>query len=233
MVQEAQFTPAIKAQTLGEGLRAHLLEKLNRYETHLDRKFERHFGHAFEAEIASRRVKCNIAKSGAKPVRLWLSASFSENILQTCLMISANLGRKKMGGFGSGRGQSGKDTTSDYRALDVRRLQRDGLLTPGRSFGWNWTRNGERWPPSRCERKPTGDSQLPSTSKWRQRLATDGIPGAIWNGQLHAWRTAGLVSLPGTRMRAARGDAVYRRFRHLRLSALLQAGLCQPAGNPR
>ncbi len=38
---EARFTPAIKAQTLGEGLRAHLLEKLNRYETHLDRKFER------------------------------------------------------------------------------------------------------------------------------------------------------------------------------------------------
>ena len=41
MVKEAQFTPAIRAQTLGEGLRAHLLEKLNRYETHLDRKFER------------------------------------------------------------------------------------------------------------------------------------------------------------------------------------------------
>ena len=48
-----------------------------------------------------------------------------------------------MGGWGSGRGQSGKDTTSDYRALDVRRLQRDGLLTPGRSFGWNWTRDSE------------------------------------------------------------------------------------------
>ena len=48
-----------------------------------------------------------------------------------------------MGGFGSGRGQLGKDTTSDYRALDVRRLQRDGLLAPGRSFGWNWTRDGE------------------------------------------------------------------------------------------
>ncbi len=41
MVKEAQYTPAIRAQTLGEGLRAHLLEKLNRYETHLDRKFER------------------------------------------------------------------------------------------------------------------------------------------------------------------------------------------------
>lgn len=41
MEREARFTPAIKMQTLGEGLRAHLLEKLNRYETHLDRKFER------------------------------------------------------------------------------------------------------------------------------------------------------------------------------------------------
>jgi len=39
--REARFTAAIKAQTLGEGLRAHHLEKLNRYETHLDRKFER------------------------------------------------------------------------------------------------------------------------------------------------------------------------------------------------
>ena len=39
--KEARFTPAIKAQTVGEGLQAHRLEKLNRYETHLDRKFER------------------------------------------------------------------------------------------------------------------------------------------------------------------------------------------------
>ncbi|WP_228276505.1 hypothetical protein [Dechloromonas sp. H13] len=41
MEREARFTPAIKAQTLGEGLPAHRLEQLNRYETHLDRKFER------------------------------------------------------------------------------------------------------------------------------------------------------------------------------------------------
>ncbi len=40
-VIEAQNRDAIKAQTLGEGLQAHRLEKLNRYETHLDRKFER------------------------------------------------------------------------------------------------------------------------------------------------------------------------------------------------
>lgn len=41
MDYEARSQPAIKAQTLGEGLQAHRLEKLNRYETHLDRKFER------------------------------------------------------------------------------------------------------------------------------------------------------------------------------------------------
>ncbi len=49
-----------------------------------------------------------------------------------------------MGGFGSGRGQGGKDTTNDMRALDVRRLQRDDLLTLGRSFNWQWSINGEK-----------------------------------------------------------------------------------------
>ena len=49
-----------------------------------------------------------------------------------------------MGGMGSGRrSQGGKDATDDYRALDVRRWQRDGFLTPGRAFGWQWTRNSE------------------------------------------------------------------------------------------
>lgn len=33
--------PEIKTQTLGEAVQSHRLEKLNRYETHLDRKFER------------------------------------------------------------------------------------------------------------------------------------------------------------------------------------------------
>lgn len=40
-MQEAQNQPAIKAQTLGEGLQVHRFESLTRYETHLDRKFER------------------------------------------------------------------------------------------------------------------------------------------------------------------------------------------------
>ncbi len=48
-----------------------------------------------------------------------------------------------MGGFGSGRGQEGRDTTSDMLVLDVRRLERDGLLTPGRWSTWTWSRNGK------------------------------------------------------------------------------------------
>lgn len=50
-----------------------------------------------------------------------------------------------MGGMGSGRRlhYGANDTTNDYRALDVRRWQRDGLLTPGRAFGWQWSRDGE------------------------------------------------------------------------------------------
>jgi len=42
--KEARHHDAIKAQALGEGLQAYRLEKLNRYETHLDRKFERTLG---------------------------------------------------------------------------------------------------------------------------------------------------------------------------------------------
>lgn len=50
-----------------------------------------------------------------------------------------------MGGMGSGRRwyYGANNTTSDYRSLDVRRWQRDGLLTPGRAFGWQWSRDGE------------------------------------------------------------------------------------------
>ena len=41
MQKEALYYREIKAQTYGEGLKAHQLEKLSRYEIHLDRKFER------------------------------------------------------------------------------------------------------------------------------------------------------------------------------------------------
>ena len=48
-----------------------------------------------------------------------------------------------MGGFNSGH-HGGKRTTGDMHALDIRRLERGKLLTPGASFGWSWTRNGNK-----------------------------------------------------------------------------------------
>ncbi len=47
-----------------------------------------------------------------------------------------------MGGFGSGR-QGGGRCTDDLRPLDVRKINRTGLLTPGRWFNWQWTCNDE------------------------------------------------------------------------------------------
>ncbi len=47
-----------------------------------------------------------------------------------------------MGGIGSGR-RGGAYCTDDMRALDVRKLQRKRLLTPGNSLTWNWTLDGE------------------------------------------------------------------------------------------
>ena len=43
-----------------------------------------------------------------------------------------------MGGFGSGRRLQSMNTTNDYQQLDVRQLQRNGFLKPGRTFGWQW-----------------------------------------------------------------------------------------------
>lgn len=50
-----------------------------------------------------------------------------------------------MGGIGSGRRwhSGSKETTDNYRILDIRRWQRGGLLEPDRTFGWQWSRNGE------------------------------------------------------------------------------------------
>lgn len=50
-----------------------------------------------------------------------------------------------MGGTGSGRHYgSGKYTTSEYRKIDIRELKKEGLLRPGKSSIWNWSRNGVR-----------------------------------------------------------------------------------------
>lgn len=50
-----------------------------------------------------------------------------------------------MGGSGSGRLKHvrSKLTTEDYRSLDVRDLQRKGLLNPGLNLKWQWIRRDE------------------------------------------------------------------------------------------
>lgn len=47
-----------------------------------------------------------------------------------------------MGGYGSGR-SGGKGTVGQMRALDVRKLKRDGCLKPGSSGQSTWSRDGE------------------------------------------------------------------------------------------
>ena len=48
-----------------------------------------------------------------------------------------------MGGFGSGRYcRSGKGITTNLPALDVRMLQREGLLVPGMTSSLRWSMNG-------------------------------------------------------------------------------------------
>jgi len=49
-----------------------------------------------------------------------------------------------MGGMGSGRRyQGGRSTTENYRPLDVRKLHRARLLTPGLAAVWSWYSRGE------------------------------------------------------------------------------------------
>lgn len=50
-----------------------------------------------------------------------------------------------MGGLGSGNHwrYGSKSTTDDYRSIDVRRWEREGVLRPGYCGGWQWKRHGE------------------------------------------------------------------------------------------
>jgi hypothetical protein len=50
-----------------------------------------------------------------------------------------------MGGMGSGYRwrASAKAATEDYRALDVRRIARAGILMPGSAREWQWSRDGK------------------------------------------------------------------------------------------
>jgi hypothetical protein len=58
-------------------------------------------------------------------------------------MISENIRRLKMGGYGSGRPAS-KRKADGCRTLDVNRLNREGCLRPGWQGHWQWSRDGKQ-----------------------------------------------------------------------------------------
>jgi len=64
--------------------------------------------------------------------------------LLNCLMISGKTRRTYMGGYGSGGSRGGKETTGQYRALDIWLLKRNGSLTPGVHSRWGWKQGGKR-----------------------------------------------------------------------------------------
>jgi hypothetical protein len=49
-----------------------------------------------------------------------------------------------MGGFGSGRPNSGRITVEGCRSIDVNRLHKAGCLRAGWFGGWEWSRDGEK-----------------------------------------------------------------------------------------
>lgn len=62
-----------------------------------------------------------------------------------------------MGGFSSGRkrSSSAKPLTSNFRGIDIRRWQREGLLRPGFTFTRVWHQHGE--PVAEIRVRPLGD----------------------------------------------------------------------------
>jgi hypothetical protein len=79
-----------------------------------------------------------------------------------------------LGGWGSGRRWASKETTGDYLQLDVRKLQRCGVLERRYTFSWKW---------SRYDGEPIGTiSILPEADRlilsYRDRR-----PGGEWTDQ--------------------------------------------------
>ena len=135
-----------------------------------------------------------------------------------------------MGGMGSGRHWywGAKDSTDDYLSIDVRRWKRDGLLTPHQFFGWQWSRHGEVVA-SICVRTELDRLILTYRHRWG---------GEDWQDESYPvyldWTACNLGGQRPWFLCPARGCgrrvAILYGGRHLRLSALLPAGLPQPAG---
>ncbi|MBS1169616.1 MAG: hypothetical protein H6R01_534 [Burkholderiaceae bacterium] len=84
-----------------------------------------------------------------------------------------------MGGTGSGRGyRFGKDTTDDYLYLDVRWLQRSGLLELGKDSTLTWRRNGE----------PTGNINIISEGHHLRLIYKHRRPGREWQDEDYSIR---------------------------------------------
>jgi len=128
-----------------------------------------------------------------------------------------------MGGWGSGRRWQSKNTTADYRQLDVRRLQGAGVLDRRCFFSWQWSRDGQ--PVGNINIRPETDRVILS---YRHRTS-----GRDWRSEEYpvglerTERRESLVSLSGERLWAARGDSLW--WRNLRLPPLSSAGLSLPA----
>nr|VFJ66706.1 MAG: hypothetical protein BECKDK2373C_GA0170839_11537 [Candidatus Kentron sp. DK] len=117
-----------------------------------------------------------------------------------------------MGGIGSGRRwhYDAKDTTGDYRSIDVRRLQRDGLLAPGRAFNWQWFRDDEVVGSIRvlteADRVILDYRHQRGDSDWKEKNYPV-LPGL---DSLQLWRKTRLVPLPRPQLRAGRGNPLQR-----------------------
>ena len=97
-----------------------------------------------------------------------------------------------MGGYGSGRRYDSRDTTGSYLQLDVRRLQRDGALVPGRASTRQWSRNGEGVGSINLIMKPSGLTlsyrQRSYGEEWQQMEYTVGVEWTRCNyGGERAW----------------------------------------------
>ena len=133
------------------------------------------------------------------------------------------------GGYGSGRRWSSHDTTDDYRRLDVRYMQRQGLLQ-GRSTGsLQWSSRGETT--GNIDFRAEADRVVLSYRSRERGKDWESLEYAVSLGAdaLQLRRHSHLVSLPSSWLRTANGDPVRRT--HLRLQEVLQTRLPESAAD--
>lgn len=120
-----------------------------------------------------------------------------------------------MGGYGSGR-RCGRETTDDYRRLDVRELHRAGVLTSGWRGGWCWYQRGEKRAEISIEVFELSMVLRYSATSGGERKDHDYAVGLTWTGCNYGGRRPWL-SCPccGRRVAILYGGAVFA-CRHCR-----------------